>query len=93
MTTMQKPGWKTSEFWLAAFNQLLPVLVFLGIVPAADAQSLVAMWAQIVAGAVASVSFVAYVIQRYQIKAMQPIPASPPPMMFRSPPIDSDSDE
>ena len=93
MTTMQKPGWKTSEFWLAAFNQMLPVLVFLGIVPAADAQSLVAMWAQIIAGAVAAVSFVAYVIQRYQLKT-QPVPASPPPMMFRAPPpIDSDSDE
>lgn len=63
-----KPGWKTTEFWLAALAQLLPFLVALGVVPAADAQSISASVASVVSGVVAAIGLVSYIIQRFKLK-------------------------
>lgn len=72
-----KPGWKTTEFWMTAVAQLLPFLVLLGVVPAADVQSLTASIASVVSGCLAGVSLIAYVVQRYKLKT------SPPQVMPR----------
>lgn len=32
-----RPGWQTSEFWLAAAAQVIPILVLLGVLNPADA--------------------------------------------------------
>jgi hypothetical protein len=37
---IMKPGWQTSEFYIALAGQLLAILVLLGIVPAADRATL-----------------------------------------------------
>lgn len=36
-STLERPGWQTSEFWLAAVAQVVPILVLLGIFSPTDA--------------------------------------------------------
>lgn len=36
----EKPGWKTTEFWLSLIAQAAPVLVILGVLDASEADAL-----------------------------------------------------
>lgn len=73
-----KPGVKSTEFWMTAVAQLLPFLVLLGVVPAADVQPLTTAIASVVSGCVAGVSLIAYIVQRYKLKTQ---PSGPAPQV------------
>lgn len=71
-----KPGWQTSEWWLAVGHQLLAVLVLLGIVPAADATGLDVAIAHgisaVFALAASAWVVVSYIKSRENLKTLEP---------------------
>lgn len=69
---MQIPAdWQTPKFWLTALTSLITAAVFLGVVPASDAQNLNVLVTAVVSGVVATVTLVTYIwaaVQRLKIQ-------------------------
>ena len=59
-----KPGYKTTEFWLAVLAQLVPLLVLVGVLAADEAQALIDTGERAVA-AVAALLAAAWPIVKY----------------------------
>lgn len=53
---MNKPGYQTTEFWLALMAQLAPLLVIFGVLSQAEAETLAATASQFIAAGVALVA-------------------------------------
>lgn len=70
--TTPKPGWKSSEFWLALVFQILPVLVIIGIVTTEEADTLAQAITQAVAAVGALVAamlpIIRYIDSRKEVK-------------------------
>jgi len=70
-----KPGYKTTEFWLAAFSYIGGLLVLLGVVNQAEADQIFAAAAQMVQAAAALIIAIAplltYIRSRAELKRGQ----------------------
>lgn len=56
MTTIEKPGWRTSEFWTTVGAQALALAVALGVITKADSDTLGGALTEVVAAAFALIS-------------------------------------
>lgn len=89
MTTLMQPGglkagWQTSEFWASAMQQVLTLVVLLGIIPTADLDKLHTAFAAIITAVgvllVNGGVVVNYIRGRVELKkqaAEVPVPAEP----------------
>lgn len=59
-----KPGYKTTEFWLALGTQVLALLVVLGVISPEQQDALGHSWNQLVGAIVMAVNAVGYAIGR-----------------------------
>lgn len=59
-----KPGYRTTEFWLALGTQVLALLVVLGVITPEQQDALGTSWQQIVGAVVMAVNAVGYAISR-----------------------------
>lgn len=77
-----KPGYKTTEFWIAIISQALTVLVLLGVVTIGDAATLSDALGKIVGAVFALIAsaavVIAYIRGRVELKSLDepPLPLS-----------------
>lgn len=64
-----KPGWKTTEFWLALITPIVSILVTLGVIGQEQAEQLIKGSNLIVQGIFTAAPAVAYVLGRAWVKA------------------------
>jgi hypothetical protein len=71
-----KPGYKTSEFWIALVAQIIPFMILFGVVTADEAEtvneSITQLIAAIFAAAASIAPIVAYIQGRAKVKANEP---------------------
>lgn len=64
----EKPGIKTTEFWMTLLAQIMPILIIVGAIPEAEADTVSKSIAAVVAGIISLVSLVAYIWGRTEVK-------------------------
>ena len=69
MNKSLKPGWKTTEFWVALISQILGLLVVLGVITPEQQNTLNQAATQVAGGVVMAASAFGYCISRGQAKS------------------------
>lgn len=64
-----KSGWKTSEFWVQLFTQIIALLVVLGVLSSSKADSITEVVASVGAAIASAVSGSVYSMGRTKLKA------------------------
>lgn len=67
--TKIKPGWKTTEFWIALVTNIVAVGVLTGRIAPEMAAETTNAAGQIAAGIIAAISNAVYIFGRYKVKA------------------------
>ena len=63
-----KPGVKTSEFYVTMLPVVIAGLVYSGIIPESDTDTIVSLAKDVIAGVVALFSIVSYILSRSHLK-------------------------
>ena len=66
-----KPGFQTTEFWLALGSQVVLMLVLFGVVTPEDSDALKDAVTKIVTGVFTVASSVSYIVGRYLLKKVE----------------------
>lgn len=67
-----KPGYKTTEFWIALGGNVIGLLALSGVFAPGDVEAINANFAQIVGGVVAMITNATYIWSRTKVKASAP---------------------
>lgn len=78
MNDTPKPGVWTTEFWLTLATTIIGALAASGVIPQADADPMTSASGKIIAGVLAAVGLVSYIVSRTMVKKAPAAPKSTP---------------